>query len=417
MQMLLNNFSDFNYKALNNKVVIFGAGTIGRLTDLALRKNGIESQLFVDSDPRKQGKEVQNKKIISPDDLKRYDTENTHVFIACNYFSSIVPFLKKNKFKNFYKVTDVLKKIDVYKLYNEIDMDMLFSKLLPLKLERNLAFYNEMCNKEDYVTNNKLVLKSIDVQITEKCSLKCKDCSNLMQYYKKPVDSDYDLLVSSMDKIMSSVDFIDELRVLGGDPFMNKELNKIINKLVTYKNVGRIVVYTNARFIPKNQNLDYLKQPRVILDVTNYGEASAAADKFVEFAKKEGIAYSVNNCNTWQDCGRIIPNNKKTEKELEHQFNNCCNSDLVSLLHGKLYRCPFSANGVNLKAFEANKDDEINLTDNSIGKKELRDKIMHLSFGKKYLTACRFCNGRDYATTNIPSAIQTKSRLDYKFQN
>ena len=196
MQMLLKNFSDFNYKALNNKVVIFGAGTIGRLTDLALRKNGIESQLFVDSDPRKQGKEVQNKKIISPDDLKRYDTENTHVFIACNYFSSIVPFLKKNKFKNFYKVTDVLKKIDVYKLYNEIDMDMLFSKLLPLKLERNLAFYNEMCNKEDYVTNNKLVLKSIDVQITEKCSLKCKDCSNLMQYYKKPVDSDYDLLVS-----------------------------------------------------------------------------------------------------------------------------------------------------------------------------------------------------------------------------
>lgn len=417
MQMSLKNFSDFDHKSLNNKVVIFGAGTIGRLTDLALKKCGIESQQFVDSDPRKQGKKVQNKKIISPDDLKKYDTETTHVFVACNYFSSVVPFLKKNKFKNFYKVTDVLKKIDPYKLYNEIDMDMLFSKLLPLKLERNLDFYNEMANKEDYITNDKLVLKSIDVQITEKCSLKCKDCSNLMQYYKKPVDSDYDLLVSSMDKIMSSVDFIDELRVLGGDPFMNKELNKIINTLVTYKNVGRIVVYTNARFMPKNQNLDYLKQPRVILDVTNYGEASAATDKFVEYAKKEGIAYSVNNCNTWQDCGRIVPKSKKTEKELEHQFNNCCNSDLVSLLHGKLYRCPFSANGVNLRAFEANKDDEINLTDNSIGKKELRDKIMHLSFGKKYLTACRFCNGRDYATTNIPSAIQTKSKLDYKFQN
>ena len=45
-------------------------------------------------------------------------------------------------------------------------------------------------------------------------------------------------------------------------------------------------------------------------------------------------------------------------------------------------------------------DDEINLTDDSISKKELRDKIMHLSFGKKYLTACRFCNGRDYATAN-----------------
>ena len=50
-------------------------------------------------------------------------------------------------------------------------------------------------------------------------------------------------------------------------------------------------------------------------------------------------------------------------------------------------------------------------------KEELRDQIMHLAFGKKYLTACRFCNGRDYATANIPSAIQAKSKLDYEYQN
>ena len=417
MNTLLKDFKEFDKTNTNSQIVIFGAGTIGRLTDLALKKIGLNAILFVDSDPRKHGKNVQNKKIISPDELKKFDKKNTHVFIACNYFSSIVPFLKKNNFFSFYKITDILKNIDVYKLYNEIDMDMLFSKLLPLKLERNLTFYNEMCNKEDYVTNNKLRLKSIDVQITEKCSLKCKDCANLMQYYKKPMDSDYNLLVASMDKIMDSVDYIDELRVLGGDPFMNKELNKIINKLVTYKNLGKIVVYTNARFIPKNQNLDYLKQPRVILDITDYGEASAAAEQFVEFAIKEGISYSINKCSTWQDCGRIIPNNNKSEKELIHQFDNCCNSDLISLLHGKIYRCPFSANGVNLKAFKADESDEINLTNNNINKEELRDQLMHLAFGKKYLTACRFCNGRDYATANIPSAIQAKSKLDYEYQN
>jgi hypothetical protein len=416
MKNFSNFISQYDSNSSNLKIFIFGAGTIGRLSDLALKNEGIDANCFIDSDIRKQGNKIQNKEIISPDELKKFNTQNTHIFIACNYFSSIVPFLKKNDFKHYYIVSDLLKKFDTCKLYNEIDMGLLFAKLLPLKLERNLAFYNEMCNKEDYVTSDKLVLKSLDVQITEKCSLKCKDCSNLMQYYKKPIDTDFDILVNAMDKIMSSVDFIDELRVLGGDPFMYKELGKIINKLSTYKNVGRIVVYTNAKFIPKNQNLDYLRLPRVILDITNYGEASSAADKFVDFAKKEGISYSMNHCNTWQDCGRIIPKSNKTEKELKHQFNNCCNSDLVSLLHGKLYRCPFSANGVNLKAFEANKDDEINLNDN-ISKKELRDRIIYLAFGKKYLTACRFCNGRDYSTANIPSAIQAKVKLDYKFQS
>lgn len=417
MQTLLKDFSSFNSRALETEIVIFGAGTIGRLTDLALRAKNLKTKIFVDSDPRKQGKIIQNKKIISPDQLKEFNKENTHILIACNYFSSIVPFLKKNQFKHFYKVTEILKSFDVYELYKKIEMDMLFTKLLPLKLERNLAFYNEMCNKENYTLNDILRLKSIDVQITEKCSLKCKDCSNLMQYYKKPKDSDYELLVKSMDKVMNCIDFVDELRVLGGDPFMNKELNKIINHLVSYKNVERIVVYTNARFIPKNQNLDFLKQPRVILDITDYGAASTAASKFVEFAKEQGIAYSINSCNTWQDCGRIIPNNKKNEKELEHQFSNCCNSDLISLLHGKMYRCPFSANGVNLNAFKKDTSDEIDLSDSTINKKDLRDKIMHLAFEKKYLTACKFCNGRDYATDNIPSAIQTKSKLDYEYQN
>ncbi len=417
MQTLLKDFSHYKVTGdSNSKVFIFGAGTIGRLTDLALKKKGENSVCFIDSDPRKQGKKIQNKSIISPDEFKKFDTESSHIFIACNYFSSIIPFLKKNNFKNFYKVTEILKDIDTYKLYNEIDMEMLFTKLLPLKLERNLAFYNEMCNKETYITNNVLKLKSIDVQITEKCSLKCKDCSNLMQYYKKPVDADFEILSQSINKILNAVDFVDELRVLGGDPFMNKDLEKIINELVKYKNIGRIVVYTNARFIPKNRNLEYLKQPRVILDITDYGIASAAAGKFVEFAKEEGISYSINQCNTWQDCGRIIPNNKKTEKELEHQFSNCCNSDLISLLHGKLYRCPFSANGVNLNAFSSDKTDEIDLRDNSLSKKDIRDKIMYLAFGKKYLTACRFCNGRDYATMNIPAAVQAKSKLDYSHQ-
>ena len=118
-------------------------------------------------------------------------------------------------------------------------MDMLFSKLLPLKLERNLAFYNEMCNKEDYVTNNKRVLKSIDVQITEKCSLRCKDCSNLMQYYERPVNDDLDKMFLALDRFIECIDKIYEFRVLGGDPFMNKELHKIIDKLVSYKKVSR----------------------------------------------------------------------------------------------------------------------------------------------------------------------------------
>ena len=87
----------------------------------------------------------------------------------------------------------------------------------------------------------KRVSNEVDVQITEKCSLKCKDCSNLMQYYQKPVDAEQGILFDSMDRLMSIVDYVNELRILGGDPFMNKEIHKYIKKLLQYKNFGKII--------------------------------------------------------------------------------------------------------------------------------------------------------------------------------
>ena len=67
---------------------------------------------------------------------------------------------------------------------------------------------------------------------------------------------------------------------------MNKELNKIINKLVTYKNVGRIVVYTNARFIPKIK-FRLFKTTKGYSDITDYGEALRPLTSLLNLQKRK----------------------------------------------------------------------------------------------------------------------------------
>ena len=111
-----------------------------------------------------------------------------------------------------------------------------------------------MCLKDEYISSGALTIKNLDVQVTERCSLKCSNCSNLMQYYERPVNEDLGLLFSTLDRFMECIDKIYEFRVLGGDPFMNKEVYKIINKLVEYNNVNYngiidgISCYPNQRY-------------------------------------------------------------------------------------------------------------------------------------------------------------------------
>ena len=410
------NFSDYakKYSQNNNNLsIIYGAGIVGRMTLEALSQRKIKVDLFCDASPEKQKIKVKNIEVISPESLDKLNKE-TDIFVSIQYFNSIIPFLEKKGFKNLYKVTDLLADTNLEKSYkSEWAVELGLSEIPYNSALRIVDFYNKMGMKNDYLKDGKLHVKTIDIQVTERCSLKCQDCSNLMQYYDRPQNSEEHVMFESIEKFMTCVDSLDEFRVIGGDPFMNKELYKVVNKLATYEKNKKIVIYTNAKIVPKNENLECLRNDKVLVYITNYGRDSIAHDALVEVLKKENINYSTFKCTTWIDCGRIMPNSNKTEEALEHQFDNCCVSDLISLLHGKIYRCPFSANANNLEAIPKNASDEVNLLDKSLSIDELREQIKTLLYEKKSITACSFCNGRDYSVATIPSANQTKKPLSY----
>ena len=276
-----------------------------------------------------------------------------------------------------------------------------------------------MVKREVFKNEGKLYIKSLDIQVTEHCSLRCKDCSNLMQYYSKTKNSNIDILFRSIDRFMSCVDQLYEFRVIGGDPFMNKEMYKIVNFLSNYK-VETIAIYTNVKFIPKGENFECLKNPKVILDISDYvllDKSKRKADELVRLLDKNNIKYNLAKMKTWTDSGRILPFQKRSEDELKNLFNFCCNSDIISLLHGNLYRCPFSANASNLKAVPIGDTDIVNLYDSSIDLKDLKMQIQKLVYEKEYLTACNYCNGRDFSTKKIDAAIQAPTNKALYFKS
>ena len=83
-------------------------------------------------------------------------------------------------------------------------------------------------------------------------------------------------------------------------------------------------------------------------------------------------------------------------------------------MNGKLYRCPFSANATNLKSIPIDESDYVDLSDDNKNLETIKNEIRNLYKNKKYLTACSYCNGRDYSSTIIPSALQAKKPMEYE---
>ena len=181
----------------NSEVVISGCGIEGKLLLHAMLMHNIKVKYFIDSNKKLHGRYHLGIKIISAEELAKL-LPNAHIFIGHKWITLVVKILNKLNFKNIYTCVDFLKSIDVSK---KIHSEKLELHIEPLKLERTINLLNFSTLKALAELNNKstksidsLFVKFIDIVITERCSMKCRDCANLMQFYVRPKNSDINFL-------------------------------------------------------------------------------------------------------------------------------------------------------------------------------------------------------------------------------
>ena len=394
-------------KSSKAPLVIFGTKKFGALTYHALNNVGVKVDYFCDdSEQARSKKNIFNIPIISSKELQKLDPE-LNVFIGAWVVYQILPQLEKIKLKNIHNCVNLFKNVDFSKLNTGMTSH---------EIRRRVDIYKAECDALQVVNPSSFNLKYVDITVTEACSMKCESCSNLMQYYLTPRNSDLDLLFKSIDQLMKVTDSLYEFRVVGGEPFVNKQIGKVINKLLTYKTIKEIVIYTNATIIPKGENFECLKNDKIFIEITDYGSLSKRRDELIKLLEANNIRYT-SITPIWTDSGTLKYQNA-TEEQLTDKFKNCCMVDKTTILNGKLYRCPFSANAHNLNAIPPNKADVVDLNDDNKTIGEIKKEIMLLHGNKKYLEACKHCNGRDHLAPKIEAAIQAQKPLPIpKYEN
>jgi len=344
-------------------VIIYGAGAVGKVMYETLKKYDVIAECFCDDNPNKT--EFCGLPVYRLNEIKQFGSPL--FYMSVTDIKDAVRRLDERGFCNWITVVKLLKQFKSDDHYLQYAVDMA-----------------AIC-QEAYYKNN-LFIHSVDLIITERCSLKCKDCSNLMQYYDNPKDCDTKEILYSIDKLFESVDEIGEVRVIGGEPFMNKEWNVIVKRLIAEPKLHRVVIYTNGTIIPKNMP----KSDKIFVFITDYGELSGNIDTLVS---RLNVPYHVSKAGGWTACSDIEWHDR-TPEENTQMFKNCCVRNLITLSNRRLYRCPFAANIVRLGKI---KDfDSVEIT-----RKQIKTLL-----NMESMCSCLYCNGRPYGAEEIEPAIQ-----------
>ncbi len=244
----------------------------------------------------------------------------------------------------------------------------------------------------------------LEIPITTRCSLKCIGCSNLIPCYQHPKDLDETILISSINNFLDCIEQIVYIRVLGGEPFLSKNLYSVLRVLLKSSKIQRIEIVTNGTVIPRDRRvIRKLRDSRVVVCISEY--PIVRYEKLVNFLKENSIQYRVDKMKFWMNYGNVDARGK-TNKELKKQFLSC-HSVCKSLLNGQFHLCPRSSHGTDLGIIKDNKDDYVDLLDNTLDIYDRRKKINQL-LKKKYIKACDYCDYGTKKCRKIPVASQLK---------
>lgn len=262
---------------------------------------------------------------------------------------------------------------------------------------------------EDMVSDDfELVVGSIDVSLTTRCNLKCKNCGSLMPLYSHPKDVELEIIIHALDRFFSCVDRVVRVNVIGGEPFLYPHLAEVVNYLNSKDQVIRVVFPTNGTVVPDNDWLyEVLKHPKNHVRISHYEAYDKKAGKMLEKLVQKGIDHSVKQFGVhdylWYDFGGFEFRNRSQE-EVEQQYAKCA-VEWYSLYRGRLYPCPRAAHAIDLGLLEAD-GNYVDCIDESIPLNELKAQLQHFVYDRKYHPACFHCDRGTGKCPVVPVAEQ-----------
>lgn len=364
------------------QIILFGAGKTGTQFYKTLLRYGIFAG-FADNDIDKQNNGFEGQTVYSPNVLK--DMEAMIVVSVGKEYSNEV----KHQLENMGMTEGI----------NFITAEEFEKKWFPVL---SLYYFG------------RLYTNLAQICVTERCTLRCKKCAHachLVDIHSKDISIEH--AKHSADSFFRAFDFIGEFVLIGGEPFLYKELGTLIEYIgEKYRDkIELFSITTNGTIVPADDLLAICKKHGVTVRITDYKKSIPRLEKnykrLYETLKIHGInsiVWETDHETSWFDYG-FDENLTKNATDTQRTFDEC-KTPCREVSGGKYYYCVMAhtvANNMKLKIGETDYFD----LDSDFEKQELLE--FELGYSEKgYLDMCSRCRGKEAENYRIPAAEQVR---------
>ncbi len=323
-----------------------------RIIDSKLvKEQGYVIDCIYDADARLWGQEYNGVRVVSPfETIKRYKDKRIEKIV--------LPGAKARHFLNDEHLDELL-------MFGVDRKDILVSSIELWEQQDRIDY--PFLKLEDYT-----YFDYLEFHVNDHCNLNCKYCNNFSNLVKEEVFTDFDAFSKDICRLKELVEHIYIIRILGGEPLLNKEVYRYVELIREVYPYSEIRIVTNALLLKQidEKLIDTMKKNNGVFEVSAYPIMYDKLDSVFEFLEKKGIRYRLG----W------IANRFRPPIINRYGYPlNTVDCNCIHLRNGYLARCPIVQyldyyNKANGTSYDGS-DGLINIYDENLTFEELWRRI------------------------------------------
>lgn len=402
----ISSIDDFLERTVNKEIIIFGAGNVGRHLLLALQEIDINPVTFWDNNADSID-DINGIPVISPLLNSTRDYSKFLFLIATAFYNTseeITEQLAQVGIKDIISHPSDISAI----IYHVCKTKNLSNSIEKCRVCPKFVIENGSCDifTENFAStdssgkNESLIIPNMGLSVTNLCSLRCKNCSETVEFHnpKYNFTPDLNTIIQDIKTFFNAVDFVGQIGIVGGESFIHKNLADIVSFLIKEylnKKASTIVINTNGTVLPKSDDIFKLMSgdPKTYIRISDYRrflneQQQDRVKRFIDKLEEYNVSYFFTGRH-WFDFGDFEYRGYSKEK-VKEVYSSCICSE-VALFNGKLYNCSRGVYGGLLYNIPELESDCVDLR-TSCDSLTLRNQIATL-ISADYANACHYCNG------------------------